>query len=137
MRRGPCVFVSIEVGRSPDAEKKVRGLARRVKSDIALRQRRAGMRRIHETISQCATEVGKRLAHVVGERGRAVRPQATQMGGDQLAVVEDLHRLCSVPGAPLPVARGSRGDRDDYEFSRRPLALAKPRSKLVGQGGLG
>jgi hypothetical protein len=47
MRRGPCVFVSIEVGRSPDAEKKVRGLARRVKSDIALRQRRAGMRRIH------------------------------------------------------------------------------------------
>ncbi len=46
MRRGPCVFVSIEAGRSPDAEKKVRGLARRVKSDIALRQRRAGMRRI-------------------------------------------------------------------------------------------
>ncbi|HKN26966.1 MAG TPA: hypothetical protein VJY34_03430 [Roseiarcus sp.] len=44
-RRGPCVFVSIEAGRSPDAEKKVRALARRVKSDIALRQRRSGMRR--------------------------------------------------------------------------------------------
>ena len=25
MRRGPCVFVSVEAGRSPDAEKKVRG----------------------------------------------------------------------------------------------------------------
>ena len=29
MRRGPCVFVSIEAGRSPDAEKKVRALARK------------------------------------------------------------------------------------------------------------
>jgi hypothetical protein len=46
-QRGPCVFVSIEAGRSPDAEKIVRSLARRVKSGIALRQRRAGMRRIH------------------------------------------------------------------------------------------
>ena len=44
-QRGPCVFVSIEAGRSPDAEKIVRSLARRVKSDIALRQRRARMRR--------------------------------------------------------------------------------------------
>jgi len=40
LRRGPCVFVSIAAGRSPDAEKKVRALARKVKSDIALRQRR-------------------------------------------------------------------------------------------------
>jgi hypothetical protein len=46
-RRGPCAFVSIEAGRSPEAEKMVRALARRVKSDIALRQRRAGMRRVH------------------------------------------------------------------------------------------
>jgi hypothetical protein len=46
-RRGPCVFVSIEAGRSPDAEKMVRSLARRIKSDIALRQRRAGMRRVN------------------------------------------------------------------------------------------
>ena len=46
-RQGPCVFVSIEAGRSPDAEKIVRSLARRVKSDIALRQRRARMRRVN------------------------------------------------------------------------------------------
>jgi len=37
MRRGQRVFVSIEAGRSPDAENVVRSLARRVKSDIALR----------------------------------------------------------------------------------------------------
>ena len=40
-RRGPCLFVSIEAGRAPGAERGVRGLARRVRSDIALRQRRA------------------------------------------------------------------------------------------------
>ena len=44
-QRGPCVFVSIEAGRSPDAEKIVRSLARRVRSDITLRQCRARMRR--------------------------------------------------------------------------------------------
>lgn len=44
-RQGPCVFVSIEAGRSPDAEKIVRSLARRVRSDITLRQCRARMRR--------------------------------------------------------------------------------------------
>jgi hypothetical protein len=47
MRQAPCVFVSIEAGRSPEAEKMVRTLARRVKSDIALRQRRSGMRRVY------------------------------------------------------------------------------------------
>jgi hypothetical protein len=41
------VFVSIEAGRSPEAEKIVRALTRRAKSDIALRQRRSGMRRTH------------------------------------------------------------------------------------------
>jgi len=46
-QRGPCVFVSIEAGRSPDAERQVRSLARRVKSDIALRQGRARMRRVY------------------------------------------------------------------------------------------
>ena len=45
-RRGPCLFVSIEAGRAPCAEREVRGLARRVRSDIALRQRRAGRRRV-------------------------------------------------------------------------------------------
>ena len=46
-RQGPCVFVSIEAGRSPEAEKIVRSLARQAKSHIALRQRRSGMRRVH------------------------------------------------------------------------------------------
>ena len=45
-QRGPGLFVSIEAGRSPDAESIVRALTRRVRSDMALRQRRAGMRRV-------------------------------------------------------------------------------------------
>lgn len=44
--RGPCVFVSIEAGRSAEAEREVRRLTRRIKSDIAQRQRRAGMRKV-------------------------------------------------------------------------------------------
>jgi hypothetical protein len=46
-RRGSCVFVSIEAGRSPDAEKIVRDLTRKLKSVVAQRQRRAGMRRVN------------------------------------------------------------------------------------------
>jgi hypothetical protein len=42
--RGSGAFITIEAGRSPDAEKVVRGLTRRLRSDISLRQRRAGMR---------------------------------------------------------------------------------------------
>ena len=34
-----------------------------------------------------------RARHVVGERGRPIRAVAAQMGRDQLAAVEDLHRL--------------------------------------------
>jgi hypothetical protein len=46
---GPGVFISIEAGRSPDAETIVRGLTRRLRSDVAVRQRRAGMRRVLST----------------------------------------------------------------------------------------
>ena len=42
--QGAGVFISIEAGRSPDAEPTVRGLARRLRSDLVQRQRRAGMR---------------------------------------------------------------------------------------------
>ena len=45
-QRGPCLFISIEAGRSPAAENIVRAMTRRVRSDVALRQRRAGMRRV-------------------------------------------------------------------------------------------
>ncbi len=44
--RGPCVFVSIEAGRPPDAEAEVRELTRRIRSVVAQSQRRAGMRKI-------------------------------------------------------------------------------------------
>jgi hypothetical protein len=43
--RGSGAFISVEAGRSPDAERTVRALARRLKSDLVQRQRRAGMRR--------------------------------------------------------------------------------------------
>jgi hypothetical protein len=43
---GPGVFISIEAGRSRDAERIVRGLTRRIRSDIAQCQRRAGMQRV-------------------------------------------------------------------------------------------
>jgi hypothetical protein len=42
--RGSGAFISIEAGRSPDAEPTVRALARRLRSDLVQRQRRAGMR---------------------------------------------------------------------------------------------
>jgi hypothetical protein len=48
-QRGPGLFVSIEAGRSPDAERVVRAMTRRVRSDLAQRQRRAGMRRVRMT----------------------------------------------------------------------------------------
>jgi hypothetical protein len=48
-RRGPGFFVSVEAGRGPDAENVVRALTRRVRSDIAQRQRRAGMQRVRMT----------------------------------------------------------------------------------------
>jgi len=45
VNEGRASSFSIEAGRSPDAEKIVRSLARRVRSDITLRQCRARMRR--------------------------------------------------------------------------------------------
>ena len=48
-QRGPCLFVSIEAGRSSKAERAVRRVTRKVRSDIALRQRRARMRRLIAT----------------------------------------------------------------------------------------
>jgi hypothetical protein len=42
---GPGAFASIEAGYGQDAERTVRGLTNRIRSDIATRQKRAGMRR--------------------------------------------------------------------------------------------
>jgi hypothetical protein len=42
--RGSGAFISVDAGRSPDAERTVRALTRRLKSDLVQRQRRAGMR---------------------------------------------------------------------------------------------
>ena len=42
--RGSGAFISVEAGRSPDAERTVRALTRRLKSNLVQRQRRAGMR---------------------------------------------------------------------------------------------
>lgn len=44
-RKGPLAFISLEAGTAPDAEPIVRTQSRKVKSDIGLYQRRAGMRR--------------------------------------------------------------------------------------------
>lgn len=74
-RRGSATFVSIEAGRTPDAEPAVRGLSRKVKSHIALSQHRAGMRRVLWAEVQEALgrdELPKFGAHIVG-----VMPNAT------------------------------------------------------------
>jgi hypothetical protein len=42
--RGPGIFITVEAGRSPNAEPMVRDLVRRLRSDLVQRQRRAGMR---------------------------------------------------------------------------------------------
>jgi hypothetical protein len=42
--RGSGALISVEAGRSPNAERKVRALTRRLKSDLVQRQRRAAMR---------------------------------------------------------------------------------------------
>ena len=74
-QRGPGLFVSIEAGRSSDAEKTVRTVTRRVKSDMAQRQRRAGMRRVLMTTVFEARDRKRQEkfgAHIV-----AVMPNAT------------------------------------------------------------
>ena len=73
-QRGPSLFVSIEAGRSPDAENIVRVLTRRVRSDLAQRQRRAGMRRVSmTTVFEARDRKGREKfgAHIV-----AVMPDA-------------------------------------------------------------
>jgi hypothetical protein len=73
-QRGPSLFVSIEAGRSPDAEKIVRALTRRVRSDMAQRQRRARMRRVlMTTVFEARDRKGREKfgAHIV-----AVMPDA-------------------------------------------------------------
>lgn len=46
-RQGPGFWVSVEAGKAPEAEKTVRDLVSRVRSDIALYQGRGGMRKKH------------------------------------------------------------------------------------------
>ena len=64
-RRGPCVFVSIEAGQSPGSENTVRALTRRIKSWIALRQRRV-----------CAVKDGA-FQWVQAPPGETLQPEAT------------------------------------------------------------
>jgi hypothetical protein len=47
---GLGAFISVEAGRSPDAERTVRALTRRLKSDLVQRQRRARMRGLLVTV---------------------------------------------------------------------------------------
>jgi hypothetical protein len=78
-QRGSGLFVSIEAGRSPDAENIVRTLTRRVGSDIAQRQHRAKMRRVLMTTVFEARDRKKREkfgSHIV-----AVMPDATARDG--------------------------------------------------------
>jgi hypothetical protein len=73
-QRGPGLFVSIEAGKSPDAENIVRALTRRVRSDMAQRQRRARMRRVRmTTVFEARDRKGREKfgAHIV-----AVMPDA-------------------------------------------------------------
>jgi hypothetical protein len=74
-QRGPGLFVSLEAGKSPDAERIVRAMTRRVRSDLAQRQRRAGMRRVRmTTVFEARDRKGREKfgAHIV-----AVMPDAT------------------------------------------------------------
>ncbi len=78
-QRWPALFVSIEAGRSLDAERVVRAMTRRVRSDLAQRQRRAGMRRVRMTTVFEALGRDKQPkfgAHVV-----AVMPNAAARDG--------------------------------------------------------
>ena len=74
-QRGPGIFVSIEAGKSPDAENIVRALTRRVRSDMAQRQRRARMRRVLMTTVFEARDRKKR--EKFGSHLVAVLPDAT------------------------------------------------------------
>ena len=65
--RGSGAFISVEAGRSPDAERTVRALTRRLKSDLVQRQRRAGMRGLLVTVFEALGRDGrpKFNAHVI------------------------------------------------------------------------
>jgi hypothetical protein len=74
-REQPAVFISIEAGREPGSERIVRDLTRRIRSDVAQRQRRSRMRRVisiavFESLGR--DEQPKFGAHIV-----AVMPNAT------------------------------------------------------------
>ena len=76
-QRGRGRFASIEAGRSLDAENIVRALTRRVKSDMAQRQRRAGIRRVLLTTVFEARDRKKREkfgAHIVAVMPKARHP---------------------------------------------------------------
>jgi hypothetical protein len=65
---GPGLIVHVEAGRSAEAKQEVRNLTRRIKSDIALRQRRARMRRLlHMSVFHALARDGspKFNSHVV------------------------------------------------------------------------
>ncbi len=94
-QRGPCLFVSIEAGRSSTSESTVRKITRRLRSDLAQRQRRAGMRRrFAVSVFEARGRDGlpKFGAHVIGvlpsvaDRDRAIesfnRSAYAQIGPD-------------------------------------------------------
>jgi hypothetical protein len=83
---GLGAFISVDGGRSPDAERMVRGLVRRLRSDLVQRQRRAGMRSgLLVTVFEALGRDGrpKFNAHVI-----AIMPDADAR--DRL--IESLHR---------------------------------------------
>lgn len=103
-RRGSGAFISIEAGRSPDAEPTVRALARRLRSDLVQRQRRAGMRwGLLVTVFEALGRDGwpKFNAHVI-----VIMPDADAR--DRL--IESLHRSSVYSGRVdvRPVADWSR-----------------------------
>ena len=99
---GPGLFASIEAGKSPDAERVVRAMTRRVRSDLAQRQRRAGMRRVRmTTVFEARDRKGREKfgAHIV-----AVMPNAAARDG----AIEALNGSSVYAGSLPPKARPCR-----------------------------
>jgi hypothetical protein len=85
-----------------------------------------------------------RARHVVGERGRPIRAVAAQMGRDQFAAVEDLHRLRRDAGFDLFAEQPERhrvevlGDLDvvvEVPPTALPVGIFRGRRWQLPQGG--
>jgi hypothetical protein len=145
--QGPGAFISIEAGRSPDAEPTVRALARRLRSDLVQRQRRAGMRwGLLVTVFEALGRDGwpKFNAHVIvvmpdaDARDRLIESlhrSSVYSGRADVRPVDDWSRLTAYLLKDQTVSRHDRRPGDPTTGSRRAQSAGRTSHRADRGGG--